>query len=240
MLFRNTFYTLFLLISLTACGPSQNEFDELKAKNEQLKADLNECQFGANKITAKIEKAYNEGNLTLAKQNIELLYSKHPESPRNKEFKVLLKTIIEKEHKLQLQKEAEEKERQRIANLNNTGMWVNRYYVDEFHEPTDEMYIKNAELIKGVFSNTATQNSDLNVKFLIDRYCDINIQLFEYARNNPVKAHYKQYIISVQDKDGKRYSLEGSIYESDRLNIKDCKILNDILVKGGGNKVLYI
>ena len=47
-------------------------------------------------------------------------------------------------------------------------MWEIRYYVDEFGEKTESGYIANADFISGVFSNTATHNSDLNVWLLID------------------------------------------------------------------------
>ena len=64
-------------------------------------------------------------------------------------------------------KEAEEKEQIRLANLNNTGVWSVNYYVDEFGERTKQGYITNSLSIKGAFSNTATQDSRLNVDFLI-------------------------------------------------------------------------
>lgn len=76
-----------------------------------------------------------------------------------------------------------------MANLNNTGIWNIAYYVDDFGEPTKKGYIRNPSYIRGTFSNTATQNSDLNVRFLIDSATDVSIMLYEYAGNNPVKAY---------------------------------------------------
>ena len=94
---------------------------------------------------------------------------------------------------------------------------------------------RNTNLISGTFSNTATQNSDLNVKFLITNANDVNIMLYEYANNNPVKAYSSEsYQVLIQDKDGNRVKLIATNY-SDRLNFDKSasKQVHDILMKGG-------
>ena len=135
-------------------------------------------------------------------------------------------------------KEAEEKERIRLENINNTGIWTVQYYVDDFGEPTKEGYIRNTNLISGTFSNTATQNSALNVKFLITNSNDISIMLYEYAGNNPVKAYSSEsYQVLIQDKDGNRLKLRATNY-SDRLNFDKTtsKKVHNVLMKGGNIK----
>jgi len=227
---------------LSSCGVPQEDFDklqnekkELLKENERLLTELDECKYGAEKIIAEVEKAYAEKKYSIARQNINMLYEKHPESPKNSEFKSLLKKIEKEELVEKKRKEAEEKERIRLANINNTGMWSVSHYVDDFGEPTKEGYIRNTSYISGLFSNTATQNSALNVRFLISNSSDISIKLFEYAGNNPVKAYSSEsYRVLVQDRDGKRLKLTATNY-SDRLSFSktDSRKVHNVLMKGG-------
>lgn len=196
---------------------------------------------GADKLIALVEKNYSEKNYKEAKKYIKLLYEKHPESPKNDEFKDLL-VKIEKEEEIERKRKEEEKERIRLENLNNTGMWRVEFYVDEFGEPTDQRYITNKNYITGVFSNTATENSDLNVKFLISNAYDISIKLYEYAGNNPVKTYGSEsYRVLVQDNDHKRYDLRATNY-SDRLSFDKTasKKVHGALMKGGTLKFRII
>ncbi|PKQ60134.1 hypothetical protein BZG02_20615 [Labilibaculum filiforme] len=214
---------------------SQSDYDKVLAENEKLKLELEDCQHGAEKLIANVEKAYSEKNYSFARENIDLLANKHPESPKNKDFEILLKSIEKAELIEKKKKEAEEKERIRLENLNNTGMWSVRYYVDEFGEKTNQGYISNSLSIKGSFSNTATQDSRLNVDFLISNSSKISFQLYEYAGNNPVKAYSSEsYRVLIQDKDGNRHKLTATNY-SDRLSFDktSSRKVHGILMKGG-------
>ncbi len=233
---------LVILTIVSSCGVPQADYDKLKTENEKIKSELDECKFGAEKLIAAVEKAYSEKNFTEAKLNITNLSQKHPESQKNKEFAELLKKIEQEEVIENAKKEAAEKERIRLANINNTGMWSVEHYVDEFGEPTKQGYISNTNFIQGTFSNTATQNSDLNVTFLISNSSKISFQLYEYAKNNPVKAYSSEsYTVMIQDKDGKRYKLEAVNY-SDRLTFDSysSKQVHNILLKGGSIKFKVI
>lgn len=108
-----------------------------------------------------------------------------------------------------------------IAELNRMGIWNISHYVDDFGEPTKEAYITCNRFL-GKFSNSATEGSDLGVYFLIDKSKDIDIKLFEYNHNNPVKAlSVDIYYVLVRDKDGKKYNLRGYMRGgSDRLSIE--------------------
>jgi len=235
-------YGIFLMTIVSSCGVPQEDFDklqnekkELLKENERLLTELDECKNGAEKIVAEVEKAYSEKKYAIARQKINLLSEKHPESPKNQEFKSLLKKIEKEELIEKKKKEAEEKERIRLANINNTGMWSVRHYVDEFGEPTKQGYITNSSSIKGTFSNTATQDSRLNVDFLISNSSKISIQLYEYAGNNPVKAYSSEsYRVLIQDKDGKRLKLRATNY-SDRLSFDKTtsRKVHNIFMKGG-------
>lgn len=224
-----------ILIMFSGCGPSQAEYDKLKT-------ELNECKFGAEKLIAAVEKAYSEKKYVEARKGIANLAQKHPESPKNVEFAELLKKIHREEPIENAKKAAEEKERNRLANLNNTGIWSVNHYVDDFGEETKQAYLTNTDLIRGSFSNTATQNSALDVKFLINSPSDITLQLFKYARNNPVKAYSSDsYTVLLQDKDGNRLRLRAVNY-SDRLSFENMvsKQLHSVLLKGGTLKFKII
>lgn len=120
-------------------------------------------------------------------------------------------------------------------------MWAVQHYVNDFGDETEKGYITNGEVIVGTFSNSATQDSPLLVKFLIDADKSINIKLFEYASNNPVKAYGSEgYSVKVKDKDGSMYRLQATNYESDRMTLDkaSAKRLNAALLKGG--KLLFV
>jgi hypothetical protein len=242
MKFKNTIYIIGIMTIFSSCGIPQadyekiiNENQDLKTNIEKISSELDECQNGAEKTVAKVLKAYSEKDYITAKENIKSLSEMHPESPKNAVFKKILIKIKDEELALKKVKEAKEKDRIRLVNINNTGMWGVGHYVDEFGEQTKEGYITNSSYIKGFFSNTATQNSKLNITFLINSSSKISIQLYEYAGNNPVKAYSsKSYRILVQDKEGKRLKLRATNY-SDRLRIgtTDSRKLNKALLKGG-------
>ncbi len=102
-----------------------------------------------------------------------------------------------------------------------TGIWGIRHYVDAWGDPTDQKYLTNDYWIRGTFSNSATEDSALNVSLLIDKD-DIAIMLYEYAGKNPIKAHYDtDYTIKIKDKSGKTYTIFAREYAGgDRLFAK--------------------
>lgn len=233
---------LFLVgISFVTCNTA--ELEKLKLDNATLETNYNEvvfeleeCQNGADKISANVTKSYNEKQYELAKFNIELLSEKHPESPDNKKFQKLLPKINREIEKIEQKKEAAAKEKLRLENLKNTGMWSVRRFVDDFGETTGKGYITNSSNLSGLFSNSATHNSDLNIDFLIISSSKISFMLYEYARNNPVKSSYSTtyYTVQIQDKDGVRSRLTAKNY-SDRLTFgpSHSKKVHNALKKGG-------
>jgi len=234
-----------IIVFFTSCGVSKTEYEtillensKLKNEIEKLNIEIDQYKNGSERTIALIKKYLDEDNIDLARQGINTLSQYHPEDLVKNDVKNLI-TIIENKEKAEIaRKEAEEKEKIRLANLNNTGIWRVGKYVDAFGESTAEGYITNRELIKGTFSNTATQNSALNVKFLITNSSDIDIQLYEYAGNNPVKAYSRQgYSVQIQDKDGNRNRLSATNH-SDRLSFgRDAsRIIHNAFMKGGNIK----
>lgn len=70
-------------------------------------------------------------------------------------------------------------------NNESHGIWNVDKYVDDFGDSTKHGYV-HAE-VYGTFSNSATTDSKLRVKFLIDDN-SMRIQLYEYGGNHPIKG----------------------------------------------------
>ncbi len=124
---------------------------------------------------------------------------------------------------------------QKSGAISQKGIWITKFYVDDFGDPTKEKHITTSPDIFGFFSNSATENADLKVRFLIDNPESVAIMLFEYAGKNPVKSSIEYgYRIKVKSKDSEIIVLNAK-NDSDRLilNKKDSKKLCDILSKGG-------
>lgn len=132
-------------------------------------------------------------------------------------MRIIEQAEIEEQTKLA----AAEKERKRLANLSNTGMWQLLNYVDEFGNKTTDQYATNKEPIKGTFSNSATQNSPLLVEFLIDSKSEVAIKLYEYAGDNPVKALSQavSYQVAVLASNGYKHSYY-AFNRDDRLRLR--------------------
>ena len=116
--------------------------------------------------------------------------------------------------------------------------WSKNFYVDDFDEPTDEWFIERSFV--GTFSNSATTDSRLTGRILIDAE-DISFFLYEY-NTHQVKNPYsrsKKYVISARLDDGSTKEFAGHIYsEGDRILVSDSnfKSLKDLLVNGGNMK----
>ena len=106
------------------------------------------------------------------------------------------------------------------ADPTDTGVWMVKYYVDEFNMPTSEGYITTKNYVEGTFSNSATTNSKLYVIWLIDKD-SVAIKLAEYGRT-VVKSSYDStdYSILMLDPNGNRVSMTGTMYKGgDRIYI---------------------
>jgi len=101
-------------------------------------------------------------------------------------------------------RKAEEEKRMR-KELTKTGDWSKGYYVDEFGDRTKQGFITQS--VKGSFSNSATQNSDLKVKIYINN-ADISkgdpwFRFYEYAGTNPIKGVFDSNTMRCRIKDDK-------------------------------------
>ncbi|MCH5349279.1 MAG: hypothetical protein J1E40_08140 [Oscillospiraceae bacterium] len=112
-----------------------------------------------------------------------------------------------------------------ITELEPESPWIQKFFVDEFERPTNKPYISGT--FYGKFSNSATTDSELIVKIVVQRYGKlyvndlISISLYEYG-SHLVKNSYsksEEYKILILEESGKRlleysemYSKSDSIY----------------------------
>jgi len=209
-----------VLIIFSTYGYSQADSVTYKAKNEEVKLALDRY-LAADIIGAEVDQTFVEEDYPLVKQKLKLLFAKYPEFARNGEYRTMLETIEKIELDEINRKEAEKKEKYRLANINNLGMWSINHPVNQSGDSNKNRYITNTNLIRGTFSNSETQDSKLSVKFIISDSSKISIQLFENTGNLPLKAWSDHsYIVFVHDKEGKSYKIT-AVNKSDRLEFDE-------------------
>ena len=129
-------------------------------------------------------------------------------------------------------------EKKLLVNLEDS-IWEVKYFVDDFGDFTDSGYISAS--LEGKFSNSATTNSDLGVRFIITKQ-SVAIKLYEYNRNHPVsgKISEKEYTILVKHNGAKLPQMSGENY-SDRIVMMSIYSEHLIkLFKGGGSFIFVI
>ena len=180
-----------------------------------------------NSLLVKLKEAMVEDNYSEVKMNLELLEEKYSGTPIFESYASMLNDL--KKMKIGSPDKFYGRE---------TDFWEVNYFVDNFGEKTNQSFVTNTDYIKGTFSNSATQNSKLNVTFIIKSSSDIAIQLYEYAGNNPVKASsaYSCYI-NVKGSDNTTLEFQ-SIYSGSRLSLKrkNSQKVHELLMKGGTTK----
>ncbi len=124
------------------------------------------------------------------------------------------------------------------------GIFTTGYYVDEFNQPTTDGFVVNETYIAGTFSNSATTDSLLYVKVLVDEE-DITFFLYEYGYHtvkNYSSRYVDEYDITMKTADGKKHNITGTIYcGSDRIFV-DSKYETTVLnaLKSGEKVSFYI
>lgn len=134
-------------------------------------------------------------------------------------------------------------------------VWQVTQYVDEFERPINLFYVTNLEYIKGVFSNTATNNSLLKVSIIIDYdpdlsyYSDSKTQillfLYEYGNKQLKSSIQEEFTIKILDTKGNVFETTGILYQ-DRIFVggyeKNENTVNKILdiLRQPGSVVFYL
>lgn len=225
----------FLLALACGCDASKAEYETLRAETDRLRRELDECQNGPDRLAAVAKRAYADGKLKEARETIELLRSRHPESSRNTEVGALIPEIDRRLGEESRRAEVAAQEQLRLREFGDTGIWVLDHFVDKFSSATETAYIRNKQPIRGRFSNTATNGANLTVVFIISGPDQIAIQLFEYGGSNPVKVSSPEgYSVAVKTSDGEELKATALNF-SDRLVLYEdgASPLHNALMAGG-------
>jgi len=118
---RITLIAITTALILGSCGVPQEDFDKLQSENKELKQQLEECQFGAEKLLSQATAFFDEQKYEKCNSEINTLLEKHSGSSEAEKGKELLKKAnleLEKIAEAKKKEEAEKikKEKQRLAN----------------------------------------------------------------------------------------------------------------------------
>lgn len=102
------------------------------------------------------------------------------------------------------------------ASTSAPTVWEIAHFVDEFNDPTEDVYIRNVDSIEGTFSNSVTTNSELTVFCFVhktDGKSYFTIRMAEYGNylvTNPY-SESRTYDIKVKTNDGTKIDFLGSM-----------------------------
>lgn len=104
--------------------------------------------------------------------------------------------------------------------------WTISSYVDQFGDPTNEKHILTNRL--GTFSNSATSNSDLYVRILVDKDA-IGIFLHEYNVSRPAEGVVGSMTINLKNSDGKTLTVHSysNWNHSGGIKIQKDRVMHD-------------
>lgn len=101
-----------------------------------------------------------------------------------------------------------------VTNVGGISSWEISYYVDEFGDKTENVFVNNKAYIEGKFSNSATNNSDCYALFLVNKN-NVEIILYEYDSLYPVtKISSDKAYIKIKTEDGTVYDFGSTIFTS--------------------------
>lgn len=119
------------------------------------------------------------------------------------------------------------------------SLFMIKYFVDSFGDPTDTGYISQKVNSKGTFSNSATTNSDIKW-YLILAKDEVAFVIYEYSRTRITgsSGYPDVYDVAIKTSDGKVYNYTCKNY-SDRISFQDIDInsITDVFLKEGDIKI---
>jgi hypothetical protein len=119
---------VFIFFLLNSCGVSKGEYVKAINENELLKneisilrQELDQYKYGEERMIALIGQSYNNKDIAIARQNINIFLKYYPESIDNNELQHLVKLVEQEERVIREAKEANEIERIRLERLASIG-----------------------------------------------------------------------------------------------------------------------
>lgn len=128
---QQTIFTLtgivILFGTLLGCGPSQGDFNSLKEDNKDLqekianiKQELDDCENGAEKLHAKMERAFEKEDFATCKTIFSEMENRHPDSELFGEVMSIHSQVlsIENQRAEEIKQEAEKERKEKLQALN--------------------------------------------------------------------------------------------------------------------------
>lgn len=197
-----TLTTIITALILGSCGVPQEDFDKLQTENNELKQQLEECQFGAGKLLSQATTFFENKEFDKCKKEVNILLEKHSGSSEAKTGKELIeKADIEIEKLAEARKnekaEKERKEKQRLANATKK---MRKSYDDMkgitwYYDKTSPKYVNSRTNIYSYIGKK--ENSKPFLRFVIQYVADDWLFIEKYI----IKIDGKTYIIT-EDKYG--------------------------------------
>lgn len=200
-------FIIFSITILTSCNnPSQEDFQKLKSENESLKAELEDCKYGASKLYELANNYYKNKDFQSATEYLDKLIQKHPTSQEASLASSLLEKCkneilrIEKEQKLAQEKIKKDKE-SAIANATKNmfkkyNEFTETYWYQDVSSPR---YVnRNGFYMEFGKSKTGTLTDlYLNIQYYSDDWLFI-----EYISFTIDGTPYKYYPYNVERDSG--------------------------------------
>jgi len=93
--------TALLIAIIQGCGPSQADYDSIKEDNKELKSELadikqelDDCEHGAEKLHAKMKKAFEKEDFSSCKSIFSKMENRHPDSELFTEVKSIYDKVV--------------------------------------------------------------------------------------------------------------------------------------------------
>lgn len=210
--------------------------DSLEVVNQTLIKENDELLNGEKRLINYIELHNRNNDFLKSYDFIVKLKAKHPESDYIVKNEQQLGAI---ENEARIMLDSIEKAKQdsiRRANIHELGIWKIGEYVDDFGEPTGEKFLYAN--VMGVFSNSATAGSILNIRIKMYNNGRIGVSFDEY--NNGTFENEEIGFIKIVNKTARKIYEGSSDFDYLRepsVEPIEFKTLEEILINEGEYEV---
>jgi len=121
------------------------------------------------------------------------------------------------------------------------GQWTTNNYVDDFGEPTENSY--DVMITDGTFSNSATQNSKLSLKFINNKKEEnLLIYVYEYGSKlaNDIEGNFET--VRLKDPEGIVHTLNKVFFAKSGVLLiskENYKKISNALIKKGNFMIIF-
>ena len=121
------------------------------------------------------------------------------------------------------------------------GQWTTNNYVDDFGEPTENSY--DVMITNGTFSNSATQNSKLSLKFINNKKDEsLLIYVYEYGSKlaNDIEGNFET--VRLKDPEGIVHTLNKVFFAKSGVLLiskENYKKISIALLKKGNFMIIF-